>query len=444
MKESIMLIVAVCFMTVASYARDLDGHYQTEVMVGQKWQFEVTDLETNEVLIANAILEGDSIINGPVYEEYGYALRITYDNAPERRYFMYYTEDEMRHIGIYSDIKKSDLVLLIWDCMEGEQCFSNWSNRNYTVTAVDYIFVGDRARKRITLTDAESGFESRYVTGVGLDYFETSAEDWGHHRSYRLIKTEYPDGTELTPEDFDVPRLVPDNKYYQDGMTIKYDGYMAGIMNDEPFDCRYEIVGDTVAFHVPSKKVEFYKRGRKLYTCALFDINGQVYYTGYHGVKSFKPFVVYDLQIGDASYMWDPPIVVTDIFEIEIDGSMRKVIKFSDEEETGNLAFYGYWVEGVGPHWGHGFFYSLFGYDWMYLKGLYRDGECLFSYDSLYRTDGIGSIPSKDTESGIYEESDVTDTPFYNLQGQRIARPVPGQPYIRNGKKYMGTPGGTE
>ncbi len=42
---------------------------------------------------------------------------------------------------------------------------------------------------------------------------------------------------------------------------------------------------------------------------------------------------------------------------------------------------------------------------------------------------------------GEIEEDDFSiDSPIYNLQGIRVTKPVPGQLYIRNGKKFIYQP----
>lgn len=434
MRQKVMLIAAVSLLAIAADvmgAKDLYDSYFYELMIGQKWQFEVTDLETNEVSIANVVLEGDSI--NQIYDDLyaGNVVRVIYDNAPEERYYLYnFINDNKTGFDIHSDKLKSGLAILAWDCYEGALCYSDWSNRSNMVTCADYIYVADRARKRMTLQDAESGSETRYVTGVGLDYFETSTEDWTHRRSYRLIKTEYPDGTEFWAKDFDSPRIVPDNKYYEDGMTIIYDGRQCG-SKENTFVAEYRVVGDTVAFHVPSKKIELWISGEKESEFAVFDIDGQVYRTGFSNLKSFKPYVIYNLEVGDRVMKDDDSSEVTDIFEREIDGVVRRVFRFSGIEYYGADAFYGYWIEGVGPNWGDGFDAMMFRF--LYLNGLYRDGECLFSYSSLFNDVGLESLPEEEDKE-LYNEEEGEEALIYNLRGVRIERPLSGQPYIRNGR----------
>lgn len=434
MGRKIMLISAVCLLVVAENAmgaKDLHDSYFHELMVGQKWQFEVTDLETNEVSFADVVLEGDSINH--TYDELyaGNVVKVIYDNAPEERYYLYnFINDNETGFDIHSDKLKSGLAILAWDCYEGERCYSDWSNRSNTVICADYIYVAGRARKRMTLQDVQSGIKTHYVTGVGLDYFETSTEDWSHRRSYRLIKTEYPDGTEFLAEDFDSPRIIPENKYYKDGMTIKYDGRTAGSSLNS-FVAEFKVVGDTVAFHVPSKKIELWTYGYKEREFAVFDIEGEVYRTGFSYLKSFKPYVIYNLEVGDRVMKDDDSSEVTDIFEIEIDGVMRRVFRFSGIDYYGADAFYGYWIEGVGPNWGDGFDAMMFRF--LYLNGLYRDGECLFSYSSLFNDVGLESLPEEEDKE-LYNEEEGEEALIYNLQGVRIERPLSGQPYIRNGR----------
>ena len=68
------------------------------------------------------------------------------------------------------------------------------------------------------------------------------------------------------------------------------------------------------------------------------------------------------------------------------------------------------------------------------LNSLYIDGKPVFTYASLFKQDSIESIHGEERDRATDDGDVGEDTPLYNLQGMRIDRPVPGQPYIRDGR----------
>lgn len=433
-----MIVVAVWGMAaMAAALPDVFSKYYDEVVIGQKWQLEVTDQDTGETSIATVVLAGDSVMrNVGNLGDYGYAVHVSYDDGRMERYFL---SDDSYSLYVFSDKTKSFITIIDYDAKNGKQSDSHWGNHNLTISGIDYVYLADRARARMKLEDPDSGYQTIYLTGPGLNKFEVCSDEWDHNRSYTLIKTVYPDGAELTPSDYESPRIVPDNQYYTDGTMIKYD-WMNVPHYCKLFERQLRVVGDTVVCHVPCKRIErWYCDSRtgesKVGEFAVFDIAGQVYSTSTSSEHNrFKPIAVYCLEVGDRMFAQNEETEVTDVFETYIDGVSRRVIKFAQVEEYGLEAIYGYWVEGVGPNMEDGFETIFFFSMRSVLNGLYRDGEQLFRYASLFRTDGIESLQGDDLDGSPMDDKDCDGAPMYNLQGIRIDRPIPGEPYIHNGR----------
>lgn len=423
----LMIAAAFCFAAGATESPCVYQRYYNEVMIGQKWQFEVTDLDTDKISTAEVEITGVEYIEE--FYESGYSVEVRFEDGSVEKYLMY---DEETALLVYSDKKKSYVVIVDYDKAEGNPSMSHWGNHNFTVTEVDYIFANDRARKRMKFDDVENDYLSVYVTGVGFDKFEIHSDDWNHNRSFRLLKTECPDGTTLTTDVYESPRLVPDNEYYEEGMVLVYDWLNVPSFK-KSYEQEYRVVGDSVVYNVPCKIIEIWQNDNKLREIAVFDIASQVYKAELRDSESFKPYAIYDLEVGDRMKFWDETSEVTDVFNISIEGIDRRVIKFAGIDLYGVDATYGYWVEGVGPNQTEGFWQVPF-FSWTTcLNSMYRNGKLIFRYDSLFRTDGVESIGSDEEDHTGYD-ADTDDTPIFNLQGIRIDRPVPGQPYIRNGR----------
>ena len=423
-----MIAAAFCFAAGATESPCVYQRYYNEVMIGQKWQFEVTDHDTDEISTAEVEITGVEYIEE--FYESGYSVEVRFEDGSVEKYLMY---DEETALLVYSDKKKSYVVIVDYDKAESHPSISHWGNHNFTVTEVDYIFANDRARKRMKFDDVENDYLSVYVTGVGFDKFEIHSDDWNHNRSFRLLNTEYPDGTVLTRDVYDSPRIVPDNVYYEDGMVLVYDWLNVPHYN-KLYEEEYRVAGDTEALHVPCRKIERWKGDQKLGEFAVFDIAGQVYQIGFHYKNSFKPYVLYNLEVGDRLIGSNEYTEITDVFEIGIAGENRRVIKFAEIDEFGLTSFYGYWVEGVGPNQINGF-QTVFPWSLMTrLNSLYIYGEPVFTYASLFKQDSIESIHGEERDRATDDGDVGEDTPLYNLQGMRIDRPVPGQPYIRDGR----------
>lgn len=424
----LMMVAAFSLWAGATEMPDVFERYYDQVMVGQKWQFEVTDLDTDEISIADVNITGYAG-DYPWMDELRYSVEVSFDNGPVESYLLW---DTGRSLAVFSAKKNSYVIMTDYGNKEDQQSDALWGNHSFTVAEADYVFVADRARKRIRYEDTENDYRSIYITGVGLDKFEIHSDDWNHNRSFRLLNTEYPDGTVLTRDAYESPRIVPDNVYYEDGMVLVYDWLNVPSYN-KLYEEEYRVTGDTEAFHVPCRKIERWEGDQKLGEFAVFDIAGQVYQIGFGYNNSFKPYVLYNLEVGDRMIATDESTEVTDVFNISIEGIDRRVIKFAQADEFGSGAIYGYWVEGVGPNQVAGVnsvgVFSLT----TCLNSMYRDGEPVFTYASLFRTDSVESIDG-DEKGQTGSHSDTDDTPIYNLQGIRIDRPVPGQPYIRDGR----------
>ena len=425
----LMMVAAFSLWAGATETPDVFERYYDQVMVGQKWQFEVTDLDTDEISIADVKITGYAG-DYPWTDELRYSVEVSFGEGVVENYVLW---DTGQFLLAFSDKKNSYVAMADYDNVEGKPSESHWGNHALTVTEVDYVFVADRARKRIRYEDADNDYRSAYITGVGLDKFEIHSDDWNHNRSFRLLNTEYPDGTVLTRDAYESPRIVPDNVYYEDGMVLVYDWLNVPHYN-KLYEEEYRVAGDTEAFHVPCKKIEKWKGDQKLGEFAVFDIAGQVYQIGFHYKNSFKPYVLYNLEVGDRLIGSNEYTEITDVFEIKIAGENRRVIKFAEIDEFGLTSFYGYWVEGVGPNQINGF-QTVFPWSLMTrLNSLYIYGEPVFTYASLFKQDSIESIHGEERDRATGDGDVGEDTPLYNLQGMRIDRPVPGQPYIRDGR----------
>ena len=215
-------------------------------------------------------------------------------------------------------------------------------------------------------------------------------------------------------------------------MVLIYD-FLKVPSYEKLFEEEYRIAADTVVCHIQCKKIEIWSKEKFINQFVFFDIAWQVYSCDPSYIDGFKPYVLYDLEIGDRMIRTDESTEVTDIFNISIEGVDRRVIKFAQADEYGIGAIFGYWVEGVGPNIIDGFETTFFLSMTACLNSMYRNGKLIFRYDSLFRTDGVESIGS-DEKDNTSNHADSDDTPIYNLQGIRIDRPVPGQPYIRDGR----------
>lgn len=432
MRRILILLAVACLTLMSVKAFDLYDKYYFELGFGQKWNFEVTDHDTGLKSVATVTFGGDTVVT---YKDANrnevsmgcFVVDVEFDNDLREKYAisaMNFISDELR---VFSDNKKEFVTVFDCDVPEGENCtvFSNETESN----SVDYIFVAGRARKRTQLKDEGNDCDRYYVGGVGFDSFEVRTGDWGHNRTYRLVRTEWPDGSEFVADDFGVPTLVPDNKYYIDGDRIVYSGRT--LSYDMDFDVEYRVVGDTQLFGVPCKKIECWSLGEKMFEFEIFDINKQVYRTHVSDFSSFKPYVLYNLEIGDSMMEGYEEASVSEVKEVEISGESRRAIKFKEVDLDGIDSLYGYWVEGVGPNTAEGF-----NNIWLWttrLEGIYRDGECLFNYSSLF--DNVGVEELRDMEE--IDCSDGTKSSLYNLLGIPIDRPVPGQPYITAGRLVM-------
>ena len=152
----------------------------------------------------------------------------------------------------------------------------------------------------------------------------------------RLVRTEWPDGSEFVADDFGVPTLVPDNKYYIDGDRIVYSGRT--LSYDMDFDVEYWVVGDTQLFGVPCKKIECWSLGEKMFEFEIFDINKQVYRTHVSDFSSFKPYVLYNLEIGDSMMEGYEEASVSEVKEVEISGESRRADRKSTRLNSSHLA----------------------------------------------------------------------------------------------------------
>lgn len=446
-RKTTVVMAALMAVTCMAYAMDVYEKYFDELVIGQKWRYEVTDIESQSTAVAEVVLGKDSVLvyrdkNNNSYNCHGYAVTVSFDNSITEKYFITdFIQEGECPLEVYSVRTNSFLTVMNCDNREGDYCKVMSEVNNRIASDVDYIFAAEKARKRIRLTNPDDEADiSYYVCGVGLNEFETRNEAGIINRKYRLIQTELPDGCVFSCQDFYLPVLEPENKYYKNGTVLKY---VAWEHMGTYFNVEWRVVGDTVSCHMPCKKMEcwsdFGGEYKKEFEFELFDIDDVVYRNKSPFYSSFRVHVPYNMEIGDRVSdveMYGDFTEVVDVFEKEIDGETRRIFKFKDAESMGLegdglFAICGYWIEGVGP----GNLETLCGSSWWMtrLEGMYRDGECLFRYASLFEDVGLENLP----EEEYVGEPDLGGSTLYNLQGIPIDCPVPGQPYIKSGRLVM-------
>lgn len=197
------------------------------------------------------------------------------------------------------------------------------------------------------------------------------------------------------------------------------------------FSC--EIVGDTIARDKPCKKLVYIFDGVEYadHAEAWFETDNMIYLKG----AGENEEMYYDLgsSIGDTY----PGLgEVLSVRHITICGVERRVVEVNRRFRYDNER--DYWIEGVGPVYG-----TLCEpqprpgvskLDYYITKACYEDGRKIFDLEEFEQT--MKEILAIE---GVECDVDDSNEPVYDLFGRRVAKPVPGQIYLRKGKKFVVT-----
>ena len=159
-----------------------------------------------------------------------------------------------------------------------------------------------------------------------------------------------------------------------------------------------------------------------MYTSKEYEEDGVLWWYSYEH-QMYVPMVDFNLEVGDVvddwcEVVWKGPVV--------IEGIERCLIAL--QPYGASMGYYAYWCEGIGA------------IDDIYMTSLpahigesVRMTECWQGDTCLFRYDDMENYISE-VRSIIGENPDA---PLYDLYGRRIVAPVPGQLYIRNGRKHI-------
>ena len=201
----------------------------------------------------------------------------------------------------------------------------------------------------------------------------------------------------------------------------------------------YVIEGDTVIGGVTYKRL--LSDGK--FVCGLREEEGRVY--GHWNPDSEALVYDFNAQPDDVFKNDDENIAdenmmvqVKRVRQVNINGQSRRCLEMHhyDVDEKGegySGGFADYWIEGIGctgsPH--YPFWWDVIG-NYPLLLSCYDGEECIFNIEDF---NGIVTA-IKDTPEAVHRRSVNSDTPIYNLAGQRVNVSYKGI-VIQNGKKKV-------
>ena len=199
----------------------------------------------------------------------------------------------------------------------------------------------------------------------------------------------------------------------------------------------YVLEGDTIIDGVSYKRL----LSDRKFVCGLREEEGRVYGHGW-GWNPDSEALVYDFnaQPGDVFKNDDENIMVQvkRVRQVNINGLSRRCLEMHhyDVDEKGeryNGFFADYWIEGIGctGYMHNPFWWEVIG-NYPLLLSCYDGEECIFNIEDF---NGIVTA-IKDTPEAVHRHSIDSDTPIFNLDGQKVNNSYKGV-VIQDGKKRI-------
>lgn len=215
----------------------------------------------------------------------------------------------------------------------------------------------------------------------------------------------------------------------QDGTVFMYFRY--GRI-ETPEVCGYytsTVVGDDTIDGIQCKKVVINEYG-KTHEEYWREEDGVVYLYTITDTEDgtewkFVPMMNFNLNKGDSV---DNSTYVKKVDYVETLDGVRKRITLH-----GMATFPLVWIEGIGANNEVAYITAmpLAGTVLHYLVGCYRNDMRIFSYEDFFKESTSAPV--------IKAETPVENNVIYNLDGNKISEPYPGQVYITDGKKKLKT-----
>ncbi len=356
-------------------------------------------------------------------------------------------------------------------------------DKTITAQGKDY-----RMLQILTKANESDGGETGYwVEGVGVRDSRDCIWDTDflyafptkpHIHSNVIMVSCYQDGEKI----FDHSDFCGETYTYREPQKILSEGkswLIAGvrpIMNDELL-FKFSVGADTIVGGQPCKAIEIYNTGSPkikgiLHAC---EINGRVFivsdedwslmsYAAEPGTllpvmdiaapATRMPLLFYNFEWGMPNDMGDYDKNQGDYIEVfectypdypnegdyDYEFGLRSFNEGNTDLPTRAVAAvklgegrYVDWVEGIGASvynysllTGWPFYATIDCIDYYYMVECYQDGKCIFTQnDFINPVDGIEEVRT---------EAAAADGAPYDLQGRRLAKPAPGQLYIRDGR----------
>lgn len=452
MKRLLLLTaVIICFTSFNASALGTQPHDPCfyEVDEGDIYSYNVKDLDTDEELTATATIGPvvdipDGADPRPSGKIYAFTINVEYSDGTSAKFYLENNEGDFYHENLI--ITEDNLCVKSGTnrYLNGDMIKLLSNTPNYLVADIDYVYLGDRVRRRAKLTGESEDDEVIHIQGLGINRFVTDPEVYGHRREYRLVSISDIYGNEISGDDFHKPTVETQPTKFIDGTVVKYsmswNEWYPPFENFKPYE-ECQIIGDEVVDHINVKKIKLDSNDADDWEIAFpdgmfFQYNDVVYTTFFDGFGC-EIYMRFDVVPGDnvlrSLNNADPSGGrVTEISEIEILGKTMRAVRFLHADESAYL-YHSYWIEGVGP--------NMYGLDsetensWygtQSLDGLYQNDECVFKYIDFYTSSSVKELPEMTAA-----DADAAHEPIYNLQGIRISKPMPEQVYIRNGRKFI-------
>ncbi len=340
-------------------------------------------------------------------------------------------------------------------------------DKSVTAQGVDYRMLSVYQTQSGTDEPINSGY---WVEGIGAN--TTAVTEWNDHSFspslpnvfHNLMVSCYQDGNKIFDySDFDGHAYT---HHGPDPILNEGKSWLIGAVRNADFPesrYMYSVGNDTIIEGKPCKVINFYnvdKPEEKDWLIAS-EINGRVFkvYDEYHSIGdetpgTFCPVLdiavptyynfdegrklhTYDFRTGlpsDPEGSGEMPYVFgvrRDVDENHnVTRTYREVVVWPDTPERRSC-----WVEGIGASYMDYCGLTSFPYeatigciDYYYMIECYQDGKCIYTQnDFTWPLAGIEEV---------HTEAAAADGAAYDLQGRRLAKPAPGQLYIRDGRLH--------
>ncbi len=460
--KSFLATVMLGSMALTASAEDA-ADYKPLLTDGKSWLIGTVNYNygvpgTHHTTLSRIEVKGDTLVGGKACKKlYSYAVNKEADRSVAVAY-----EEDGRVYGCLSGDNPLFFPMIDFSLKEvGDKAqlhdVSGAIDYYCHVSAINRRAVNGKEFRELTVK-IDGGQTNSWVEGVGaardnwLTLFEQPTCMTGVAYSYMIAC--YQDGECLfTQNDFTVkgrptpvmPEILNDGKSW-----IYEEDYYDFDKPERRSTLRFklEVVGDTVIDGVLCRNL--------LRTClnndeirqahiGAFEYEHSVYKVEpgfYEGKPTIAPLMRFNYGQGDRIPLWDLgsdryldesfQLIVAEVNELNVNGVERTEYVLNSSNDPDNSVVNS-WVEGVGA--ATNFWITQWpaldspAYAMEYsgrLLECWQGDECIFtSKDFTHPVAGIEEVRS---------EATVADGAAYDLQGRRLAKPAPGQLYIRDGR----------